>query len=96
MIGALSSIFAAIIVMSFAYLKFDILIYGKDMDLLDMVYNNYFDFTDKFTREDGLNFAFVLGTESDPRDHDPAYVNLVGTFAEWGFNEEGEYVTTAI
>ena len=76
-IGALSTLIVAVFVLCFTYLKMDLLINSKEMYLLHMNYNNYFTYEDKFTRDDGLNFAFaVYGFDGDQRDLDPAYASV--------------------
>jgi len=60
MVGSLCSIILLIVVAGYVYLKTDVLISKKDVDILSTVNDLHFTPDDVFNYENGLNFAVAL------------------------------------
>ena len=93
--GAISTLLVAIVALSYAYLKAESVITGSDMNVIRVDLDQYFDDSEVFTRKQGLNPAFALTSEYDPRDEEmEAYVSMKLVHAHWHIDEEGKYVLT--
>ena len=65
--GSVMSIFITIVMIMFAYLKGDVLIQKKDVDILSTINDRHFSDTDQFTYSNGFNIAVAFtGFNSNP------------------------------
>ena len=65
--GSVMSIFITIVLFMFAYLKGDVLIKKKDVDILSTINDRHFSDTDQFTYSSGFNIAVAFtGFGSSP------------------------------
>ncbi len=65
-LGAICSLLIFVVVSLFAYQKAEILIYNKEMRLVEINMKNHFDGSEVFTAQDGLALAFGVHIEVDP------------------------------
>jgi len=90
--GSLCSIILTVMVCMFAYLKADVLINKKDVDIMSTINDNYYDADRNITyKEDGFNIAAAFTAfDSETEDMlDPTYGELVFMHYYWGQLEDG-------
>ena len=58
--GFLGTIITVLVVSLYAYLKYDVLKYRKDVNILSTVNKLYFDDKERFDFKNGLNFAVAV------------------------------------
>ena len=84
-LGAFCSVLIFVVVSLFTYQKAEILIYNKEMRLVEINMKNHFDGSEVFTAQDGLALAFGLDGLVDP-----TYFTVTAHANHWGFDEQGE------
>lgn len=84
--GSCLSIIFTIVVLLYAYLKADVLISRRDVDILSTVFPNKFTPDDTFSYQNGLNIAVALTAyDNDPNPIlDPTYGEIVFHHSNWG------------
>ena len=90
-LGALCSLVLFLIVLGFAYLKADVLINKKDVDILSTVNDNFFTPDDVLNYSNGFNIAASFTAfDSETEDIlDPTYGEIVFMHYYWGTQEGG-------
>ena len=84
-LGAICSVLIFVVVSLFTYQKAEILMYNKEMRLVEIKEKNHFDGSEVFTAQDGLALAFGLNAVIDP-----TYFTIIAESNYWGFDEQGE------
>ena len=92
-LGALCSFVLFLIVLLFAYLKADVLINKKDVDILSTLNDNFFTPDDVIDYKSGFNIAAAFTAyDSETEDIlDPTYGEIVFMHYYWGVQEDGQY-----
>ena len=88
--GAILSVLSFISMMLYLYLKSDVLLNKKDVDILSTVNRLFFDDDERFTFNDGFNIA-VAFTAFDNEEEwilDKKYGTLVFMDYGWGQNDD--------
>ena len=91
--GALCSIFIVTLVLIYSYLKTDVLVNRKDVDVLSTIKDFEYKDTEIFDHDNGLNIA-VAFTAYDTSSEwllDSTYGELVFAAYSWGMNDDGTY-----
>ena len=71
---------------TYSFQKWDILVNKKDIDILSTQNDLFFDYNDRFTYQNGFNFAVAFtdfGNNPEPI-LDPSYGSLVFNHYYWG------------
>ena len=91
--GASCSIFVLVVVILYTYLKVDVLVRRKDVDVLQTVNDYKFSDVDNFTYYDGFNVAvgFTAWDKNESWVLDPSYGDLVINSLSWGQHENGTF-----
>ena len=84
-LGSFCSFILICVLCMFAYLKFDVFINKKDVDIMSTINDNYFTPNDKITSANGLNIAVAFTKyDSDTEDIlDPTYGEIVFMHYFW-------------
>ena len=92
MTGALCSLILTIILIAYAYLKIDVLIEKKDVDIMRTVNDYHFADDEVFGYEEGMNVAVALTAWDYNEDYllDSTYGELVFYKYSWGDRSDGE------
>ena len=92
--GSLWSLILFLLVVMYSYLKADVLINKKDVDVLSTINDRFFTPDDAINLvDDGFNIAAAFSAfNSDPEPTlDPSYGELLFLHYFWGVQENGEY-----
>ena len=92
--GALCSIAAIIILITYAGYKLSIMEGKKSVDLVQAVIENHFDDDYVFDSQKGLNFAVAVLNAFDPSTHslpDPQFGRIKVSETSWGQDENGVF-----
>lgn len=94
-LGALCSLILFIIVLGFAYLKADVLINKKDVDILSTSNDSFFTPDDVIKFSKGFNIAAAFSAfDSETEDIlDPTYGEIAFMHYAWGVQEDGTYAS---
>lgn len=94
-VGSLCSIVLLMVTIFYAYLKFDVLMEKKDVNVLSTVKDLYFDDTDQFHYSNGLNIAVAFTAYDSVQEPilDPTFGELVLNHFSWGNDAEGKPFT---
>ena len=89
--GSLCSIILMLILGAYAYQKFDVLVFMKDVDLITSVELNAFGIEDTFDSTNGFMAAAALSdyVDVDKAGMDPRIGELVFTHYKWGDDADG-------
>ena len=87
--GTLLSLFMFVIVGMFAAQKAEIWLMKTRMDIAQATADSYFDDEDRFTHEDGINFAMAFTAYDSVEEPilDPTYGKIVFNAFGWGHTE---------
>ena len=91
--GALCSLLIVILLVLYFYLKLDVLVYRKDVDVLSTLKDYQFDDREIFSHQNGFNIA-VGYTAYDLGEEwllDSTYGELIFNYYTWGTNPDGSY-----
>ena len=93
--GSLCSIILLMVTLFYAYLKLDVLMEKKDVNVLSTVKDLYFDNNDKFHYSDGLNIAVAFTAYDSVAEPilDPTIGELVLNHFSWGYDADGKPFT---
>ena len=88
-VGSLVSILVFIIVMMYAYIKCDVWIEKKDVDIMATKLADYLPYDYKFDYDQGLNLAIAFTSFDNNPDPilDKSYGELIFRAWEWGKND---------
>ena len=90
-LGGICSLILLIVVIMYAYLKGDVLINKKDVDILSTVNDMFIEPTERFTNEQG--FAFAVAFTGYDSVQEPILTPDIGTLVfnhySWGPTEDG-------
>lgn len=91
--GALCSIFIVTLVLLYSYLKTDVLVNRKDVDVLSTIKDFEFEDTEIFSHDNGFNIAVGFTAYDTSSDWllDSTYGELVFASYSWGMNPDGTY-----
>ena len=83
------------LIIIYGYLKLDVLLRNKDVDVLSVVYDKHFDYNTHFTASKGLNIAAAFTAYDSETEWilDESYGELVFNSYSWGPNPDGSYST---
>ena len=89
--GSLCSILLLCITLFYAYLKFDVLMYKKDIKILQTVHDLFFTDDDKFSYAEGMNIAVALTAYDSVTEPilDPTIGELFLNHYTWGYDADG-------
>ena len=89
--GSLCSILLLCITLFYAYLKFDVLMYKKDIKILRTVHDLFFTDDDKFSYAEGMNIAVALTAYDSVTEPilDPTIGELFLNHYTWGYDADG-------
>ena len=89
--GTVCSLILIIIVCTYAYIKVDVFLLKKDVDILFSTQKNYFNETYVFDHDKGLNFAVgFTAFDTETEDIlDPSYGRIAFIKHAWGTDENG-------
>ena len=90
-IGVLCSILLFIVMLSYTSYKINRLSGKKSIDIVQAVKEFHFEDDNKFTADQGLNFAVGVFKPSIPGQIDPTYGKIKYSSSLWGANENGEF-----
>ena len=92
-VGSIMSFILILVVMIYAYLKADVLVNKKDIDILSTINEKYFDPDYELNFSNGFNIAAAFTAfDSETEDIlDPTYGELVFMHYFWGVQEDGKY-----
>ena len=92
-VGSLISIFVFVIVFMYAYIKFDVWIKKKDVDIMATKLADYLPYEYIFDYDQGLNLAIAFTSfDNNPEPIlDKSYGELIFNTYEWGSDENGNY-----
>ena len=93
--GCCCTLVMVFFVIVYGYIKFDVLMRNKDVDVLSVVYDKYFDHNFQFTAAEGLNVAVAFTAYDSETEWilDESYGELVMNSYSWGPNPDGTYTT---
>ena len=92
-VGSLVSILVFIIVTVYAYIKCDVWIEKKDVDIMATELADYLPYDYKFDYDQGLNLAIAFTSFDNNPDPilDKSYGELIFNAYEWGSDENDNY-----
>ena len=90
--GSLCSLILIVVIGAYAYIKTDVMLLKKDIDIITSTHRHYFDAEYVFDYRQGLNFAFAFTGFDSEREEilDPSYGRIVFINFAWGIDENGE------
>lgn len=91
--GAFASFIVWIVVIAYAYIKVDVFIQKKDVDIMQSLEKNALSTDDVFSNQEGLNFAIAF-TAYDGEEEpilDKKYGEIVFKEYTWGNREDGTF-----
>ena len=91
--GSFLTIIMFIIVCAYTYQKIDVLKEKKDVDIMSSIQYSYFNETEVFDFDQGLNLAIAF-TAFDSEDEpilDKSIGEIVYLAYSWGMDEQGDY-----
>lgn len=96
--GIICTIFLLALIGNYAYLKLDVLLENKDVDVLSVVYDKYFDYNYNFTAVNGFNIAVAFTAYDNETDWilDYSYGELVVNSYSWGPTTNGSFETKRV
>ena len=91
--GSILSILLFITMSCYVYLKADVLIAKKDVDVLSTVNDLFFTYEDVISYENGFNFAVAFTAYDNDEEPilDPSYGEIVFNHFKWGTDAEENY-----
>ena len=91
--GSILSILLFVTVSCYVYLKADVLIKKKDVDVLSTINDQYFTYEDVFSYKNGFNFAVAFTEYNNDEELllDPSYGEIVFSHLRWGMDAEDKY-----